>query len=444
MALSLVTAGTALPCNDLRPAVTVLSGFSPGATLAVARTLLADDPSLVVVRHDLSGVRAGQVHRIVRTGTGVLEDERVTLVHGCTSCTLREDVLPTLVRLARSLPDRDLVLVLPEAVDPRALAHAFGSFLVRGAPVSDALRVNSFVTVVDAERALADLRTTDDLIQREMHVADDDHRAVASVVARQIEYADTIVLYGRSPGDADATARLSVLLQQLAPWATHFDADEKMLAHRLRRTGRHRPDVPGVLARGLEGMAVVEPEPVPERGVVSAVFRARRPFHPRRLHRAFESVTTDVLRSRGHLWIASQPELAISWESAGGRVAMGPLGLWLAAMPDSQWDEASEQRRLAAAMEWDPYYGDRNTHLVFVGLDLDPVELDRRLCACLLTDTELAAGEDDWRTLSDPFAGVFASDNLDNADTLNDADTLNNSDTLNNADTAELEGTRLT
>src|SRR5687768_7314493 len=93
---------------DTRPAVTVLSGFWPAVTFAAARALLAADPSLMLIRHDLSGVRDGVVHRVVRTGTGILEDERVDLVHGCVSCTLREDVLPTLVRLARSHPGRDL------------------------------------------------------------------------------------------------------------------------------------------------------------------------------------------------------------------------------------------------------------------------------------------------------------------------------------------------
>ncbi len=407
MALPLGTATAAPVEADLRPALTVLSGFWPESTLGVARALLADDLSLIVIRHDLAGVRAGHVHRIVRTGTDVLEDTEVDLVHGCTSCTLREDVLPTLVRLARSHPHRDLVLVLPEAVEPDALAQACASVLVQGAPVSDALRIDSFVAVVDAERAMADLGTTDDLIRREMHAGEDDHRAVASVVARQIEYADTIVLYGQSPDGAEATARLSVLLQRLAPWATQFAHDDPGLAYRLRRTGRQRAAVAGVLTRGLEGMAVAEADVAPELDVVSTVFRARRPFHPYRLHRAFASVTTGVLRSRGHLWIASQPELALSWESAGGRVVMGRLGEWLASAPEERWAEASEQRRLAAAMEWDPYYGDRNSYLVLVGLTLDPAGLTRRLTACLLTDDELAAGEEGWQALPDPFAGLF-------------------------------------
>jgi G3E family GTPase len=393
---------TSLPQPDFRPALTVLSGFSPEATFAVARLLSTHDPSLLVVRHDLSGVRAGQVHRIVRTGQDVLEDEQVDLVHRCTSCTLREDLLPSLDRLAANHPDRDLVLVLPEAVEPDALVRA---------GTSDAVRIDSFVTVVDAERAMADLGSTDDLTHRGMPAGDDDHRSVASVVVRQIEHADTIVLYGQCPDGADATNQLAVLLQRLAPWATVLRAAGPRpaagaadLAERLRHTGRHRPQVPGVLARGLEGLAVAEGEPSVADGVATAVFRARRPFHPHRLHRAFASVTAGVLRSRGHLWIASQPELVLSWESAGGRVTMGPLGRWLAALPERRWVHASEQRRLAAAMEWHPYYGDRNTHLVFVGLDLDPHALRKRLSACLLTDDELATGSAGWRQLTDPFA----------------------------------------
>src|SRR5258705_114003 len=276
MALPLVITTTANPTHigiDPRPALTVLSGFSPSATFTVARMLLADDPSLLLVRHDLAGVRAGQVHRIIRTGTDVLEDEQVDLVDGCTSCTMREDVLPCLVRLAHQYPDRDLVLVLPEAVEPQTFARACASYLVQGAPMSDAVRVDSFVTVVDAEQALADLDTADDLIGREMHAADDDHRTVAGVVARQIEYADTIVLCGQSPDGKTATAQLSVLLHRLAPWATHFVDDEQPLAHRLRHSGRHRPDVPRVLARGLGGMSVIATEPVAEHRVVSAVVR---------------------------------------------------------------------------------------------------------------------------------------------------------------------------
>ncbi|WP_246277891.1 CobW family GTP-binding protein [Phytohabitans rumicis] len=391
-----------------QPAVTVLSGFWPDITFAAARALLAADPSLLLVRHDLAGVRDGVVHRVVRTGSGVLEDERVDLVHGCVSCTLREDVLPTLVRLARAHPDRDLLLVLPEAVEPQSLAAACAYCLVDGAPVTAAVRFDSYVTVVDAARVLDGLSCSEELAHRGLHAADDDRRAVADVIARQIEYADTVVRWGQSTEDDQC---LAVLLDRMAPWAAHLAVggsivDGTDLAERLRHTGRHRPDTPAVLARGIEGYAVGVHEPAADSGVVSAVFRARRPFHAVRLHRALGRITAGVLRSRGHLWLATEPETVVAWESSGAGLSVGTLGPWLAALPDARWDEASDLRKLAAAMEWDPYYGDRHSHLVFIGLDLEAAELHRLLSACLLTDAELSAGEEHWRQWANPFDGV--------------------------------------
>lgn len=395
-----------------RPSLTVLSGFWPAATFAVARTLLAADESLLLVRHDLTGIRGGVIRRVVRTGTGIVEDEQVALAHGCASCTLREDVLPTLARLARDNPGHDLVLMLPEVVEPEAVAAACAHHLVDGAPLTDLIRVDSYVTVLDAEHLLDGLASTDDLAALGIQAAEDDHRALADVVARQIEYADTLLLWGRSRDGEFDTGRIAVLLQRMAPWATHFRVDGDLvdadaLTRQLRHTHRHRPETPGVLARGLEGFALGMHEPEADCGVVSAVFRARRPFHPQRLHDVLEDVNAEMIRSRGHLWLASQPDAVIAWEFAGGGLALGSLGHWLASLPEDGWEHVCDQRRLAAALEWDPYYGDRHQHLVFIGLDADPVALHRTLTGCLLTDAELADGEETWRTYHDPFAGCF-------------------------------------
>lgn len=421
----LAPADTGVPASDARPSLTVLSGFWPSATYAVARSLLAADPSLLLVRHDLAGLGAGTVHRIVRDSEGILEDERVTLAHGCVSCTLREDVLPTLARLARAHPHRDLVLMLPEVVEPEAVAAVCAHCLVDGAPITDLLHVDSYVTVVDAEHLLDGLASTDELKTLGIHAADNDNRGLADVIVRQIEYVDTLVLWGQSREGAYETSRLSVLLERMAPWATQVrvdgdQIDAAALTRQLRGTHRHRTETPGVLTRGLEGYHLGLHDPHPDCGVVSAVFRARRPFHPRRLHDALEEVNAEVIRSRGHLWLASQPDAVIAWDFAGGGLGLGSLGRWLAALPDPYWDEASDHRRLAAAIDWDPYYGDRNQHLVFIGLDLDPAGLHRTLTGCLLTDAELADGEDAWRGYDDPFTGCFPLADLDPTDT--DAD----------------------
>ncbi|MFC6015185.1 CobW family GTP-binding protein [Plantactinospora solaniradicis] len=406
--------------TDGRASVTVLSGFWPSATFALARALLADDPSLLLVRHELVDLRAGVVRRVVRTGTGIVEDEMVGLVHGCLSCTLREDVLPTLARLARTHPGQDLVLVLPETVEPEAVAEACAHALVDGAPITDRVHFDSYVTVVDAEHLLDGLASTEELAGLGIQAAEDDHRALADVLVRQIEYADTLVVWGEGrDGDHDSS-QLSVLLHRLAPWATQLPVDDPYvdagaLARHLRHTDRHRPETPGVLARGIEGYLLGVHEPLPESGVVSAVFRSRRPFHPGRLHGLLEAVNAPVLRSRGVLWLASQPDTAVGWEFAGGGLTLNSLGRWLVDVPDEGWEEASDQRRLAAALNWDPYYGDRENYLVFIGFDLDPVDLHRTLAGCLLTDAELADGEAGWRHYPDPFAGCFPVTEADSA-----------------------------
>ncbi|MEV4481666.1 CobW family GTP-binding protein [Micromonospora coxensis] len=415
---------------DTRPSLTVLSGFWPAATFAVARALLAADTSLLLVRHDLTGIRDGVVRRVVRTGTGIVQDDQVTLRHGCVSCTLREDVLPTLVRLTRSHPGQDLVLMLPEVVEPEAVAAACTHCLVDGAPITDLIRVDSYVTVLDAEHLLDGLASTDDLTTLGIQAADDDHRALADVVVRQIEYADTLVLWGQSRDGEFDTARMAVLLQRMAPWATHLRVDGDLvdagtLTRQLRHTHRHRPETPGVLARGLQGYTLGAHEPEPDCGVVSAVFRARRPFHPQRLHDVLEDVNAEVIRSRGHFWLASQPDTVVAWEFAGGGLAMGSLGHWLVGLPEDRWSHVCDERRLAAALDWDPYYGDRHQHLVFIGLDIDPVELHRTLTGCLLTDAELADGEETWRTYPDPFTDCFplGAEELTDTDTDTDTDT---------------------
>ncbi|MFD6680041.1 CobW family GTP-binding protein [Micromonospora parva] len=413
--------------TDTRPSLTVLSGFWPAATFAVARALLAADDSLLLVRHDLTGIRDGAVRRVVRSSTGIIEDERVGLKHGCVSCTLREDVLPTLVRLARSQPGRDLVLMLPEVVEPEAVAAACAHCLVDGAPITELIRVDSYVTVLDAEHLLDGLASTDDLTALGIQAADDDDRALADVVVRQIEYADTLVLWGQSREGAFDTSRLSVLLRRMAPWAVHIRVDgdrvdASTLTRQLRHTHRHRPETPGLLARGLQGYTLGAHEPESDCGVVSAVFRARRPFHPQRLHDVLEDVNAEMIRSRGHLWLASQPDTVVAWEFAGGGLSMGSLGHWLVSLPEERWEHVEDQRRLAAALEWDPYYGDRHQHLVFIGLDVDPVELHRTLARCLLTDAELADGEETWRAYHDPFAGCFPLGVEELADTDTDTE----------------------
>lgn len=400
--------------TDLRSAVTLIAGLHPLATRDIADQLLRADPSALVISHELTEMLlTGAVYREVRDASGILEDSRFEPDHPCLSCTLRDDLLPTLVRLSETYPGRHLLVALPAAVEPEAVANVCQWCLVDGKPVTDSVRLDSVVTVCDAASIRLSMESSDDLRDRGLNAADNDHRALADVACRQIEFADTVVLWtARDDIDFD-DARTSVLLQRLNPWAVHlhtFRLSAAALGEALLGTRRYNAATPDVLGRGLEGYGVGINEPAPDCGVNSTVFRTRRPFHPQRLHEILDSLVGESVRGRGNFWLASQPDIAVAWESAGGGLSMGSLGNWLVSTADDDWDQFSDQRRVYASLNWEEVWGDRDNQLAFVGVGMDVEKVHRLLSYALLTDEEVRAGREFWCQLSDPFADCFATD----------------------------------
>ena len=52
---------------------------------------------------------------------------------------------------------------------------------------------------------------------------------------------------------------------------------------------------------------------------------------------------------------------------------------------------------------WHPQWGDRIQELVFIGIDMDEVQIYDSLQQCLLTDAEMRLGPAQWRNFADPF-----------------------------------------
>ncbi|GAA3918784.1 cobalamin biosynthesis protein CobW [Amorphoplanes auranticolor] len=357
----------------------MVCGFWPHATAEAAQTLLDRDPTLRLLHYETS--RPGVLSR-----------------HGSGEIPAAEDPAAVLLAdLATVAPGGDAsgrLVIVPESLEPDQIRTAWQAQRHPGT-----LQV---ITVVPADLALDGLTDETDLCAVGLHHGPADGRSIGDLVARQLEQADTALLAGQPEGDAWEAEQLRVLLQRIAPWSQHQSLDDV----RLPSTGRLEPVAP--LTRGLRGHAVGVHEPVAEHGVTACVFHARRPFHPERLHDALDEITGQVVRSRGHFWLAARPDLVLSWESAGG-LSVGPVSGWLADVPGEHWAGAGAERCLAAAVDWDPYYGDRHQHLAFIGVDLDPVRLHRTLASCLLTDHELCRGEEAWRSLPDPFSRTYPS-----------------------------------
>jgi G3E family GTPase len=345
----------------------------------LARHDIADEvwralPGTVLVRHDLRDLDQGVVRRWVDGELTVLE-----LAHGCVSCTLRLDLLPLLEGLGGRV-----VVHLDPALEPEAVCFALRQVDVR---------VEAVITVVDRATWLADATGHDTLHDRGLGAADGDDRTVAQVVVGQAEFADAIVL----TGDGNDPV-LDAVLDRLSPLAPRRHRDTLDVPELLAA-------IPGEARRGRfdDGFGTLlhgQPPLEPAHGAAVVHFTDRRPFHPARLHEAVDVLLDGVVRTRGRVWVASQPDVALWLESAGGGLNVGRLGPWLAAVDD--WSDVPAERRAAASAVWDPRYGDRSQELVVITTSASADAITSALRAALLTDEELAkAGELEF---ADPFA----------------------------------------
>ncbi|OLT11490.1 cobalamin biosynthesis protein CobW [Pseudonocardia sp. CNS-139] len=392
-----------------RPELLVVTGLHAPGVEAVIGRIRALDPDAAVLHHDLREIGDGRVWRRLRRGDRD-ETELVRLVHGCLSCTLREDLLPQLVALAGPGGPRRIVLHLDPALEPEQVCWSLLHVLIDGAPVTDLLDLRGVVTALDTGTWLDDATGDEAPDERGLAELPDDERTLAQIAVGQAEFADLLVHTGTA--EPWVLARTEAVLDRLAPAAQRLklaELDARVLLRDLSTAARRgRPDdVHGPLLRGL-------PSLTPEHGVHLLLFCARRPFHPERLHTALDVLLDGVVRTRGRIWLATRPEAVLWLESAGGGLRVGHAGDWLAVADAATWDAAPAERRAVAAMGWHARYGDRAQDLVVLAHDADTDVIANALAGALLTDDELAAGEHTWRTLPDPF-GWWHTDPCDDA-----------------------------
>lgn len=405
-----------------RVPLVLVSGVAEAPARCLADRLVGRSPSTALVHHDLRPADEGFLHRYVRLGDHDSLDA-VPLDHDCVSCTLREDLLPLLRRLAREPSVERIVLRLDEALEPEQVCEELHRVLLDGSPVVEDVRIEAVATAIDHATWLADATGDEALSERGLHAGPDDDRTLAQVAVAQAEFADVLVCAGR-PADAWSAARTNAILERVAPSAPVLDLAVTDLdtllatvpAHARRGTG---DDPHGSLLRG-------QPPLHSDCGMTVTVFSARRPFHPERLHEAVDVLLDGVLRARGRVWIASQPDIALWLESAGGGLGVGHLGPWLDSPEGPDWNDVSAERRTLASLRWDPLFGDRDQEIVVISHEADPQTVEATLRAALLTDAELAAGREEWARYPDPF-GTWHEEPCDETELeLSDTDSVYN------------------
>ncbi|MXN74375.1 GTP-binding protein [Burkholderia sp. 4701] len=409
--------------------VTVLSGFLGAGKTTLLNHILANRAGLkvAVIVNDLAAVNIDA--SLVRDAQALshVEERLVEMSNGCICCTLRDDLLVEIRKLAADGRFDAILIESTGIAEPMPIAETFTFVDEEGTSLGALARLDTLVTVVDAFNFLRDYGSDDALAARGIAASEDDDRTLVELLIEQIEFCDVLVINKADLVDANDLARLQRILARLNPRAHQIVSTFGNVPLRdVLNTGRFDFDeaanAPGWLA-SLEhahdhdhdhdhdhGHDHAHPHvhgEADEFGIGNFVYRARRPFHPARLWELLHQEWPGVLRSKGFFWLATRNDIAGSLSQAGGVCRHGPAGSWWAAQDRAEWPDDDELLAEIRA-EWqgdldDRSVGDRRQELVLIGIGLDTDAWRAKLDACLLSDAEFARGAAGWAAFDDPF-----------------------------------------
>ena len=391
--------------------VTVLSGFLGAGKTTLLNHVLANRQGLrvAVIVNDMSEVNidASLVAQSAENAGAALhrsEERLVEMSNGCICCTLRDDLLLEVRRLAEAGRFDYLLIESTGIGEPLPVAATFDFTDENGQSLNDVARIDTMVTVVDGLNLLKDFGGRDLLAQRGEVAAPEDNRSLASLLTEQIEFANVVVLNKLdliSPAQRD---QVQALIKALNPAAEVVETTHGQVPlDRILGTGlfdiEAASEQPG-WARALEGEHQPETEAY---GIESFVLSSREPLHPQRFADFMQAPMTGLLRAKGYVWLASRPDWVLAYSRAGQVATHEAMGRWWAAVPRERWPAAGTPERAGIDANWCEPHGDRLNEVVFIGQGLERAAIEQAWKAAHLSFTETRKGRAHWAGLPDPF-----------------------------------------
>ncbi|MEC0236584.1 GTP-binding protein [Paenibacillus kribbensis] len=383
--------------------VTVLSGYLGAGKTTILNHVLnnRNGMKVAVIVNDMSEVNIDAELVKKEGGLSRTEEKLVELSNGCICCTLREDLLLEVKKLAEQ-GEFDYILIESTGIsEPVPIAQTFTyADEATGIDLPSLAKLDCMVTVVDANRFWHDFESGETLLDRRQATGEDDLRDVSDLLIDQIETCDVLILNKCDLVQPAELDKLEGVLRKLQPEAKIIRTTKGQVAPSdILNTGLFDFDKASQSAGWIRELELDSHTPeTDEYGIHSFVYRRRRPFHPARLAEFMSYWPQEVVRAKGLVWIATPQDWAASISQAGPSIQFGPAGSWLAAL-----SEEERQEIVAADLEaldnWDEQWGDRMNEIVMIGIGMEQSDLEEELDQCLLNDTEMNM---DWSDFENP------------------------------------------
>ena len=387
--------------------VTVLSGFLGAGKTTVLSHILNNRQGkrVAVIVNDMTDINIDAAMVKNEVSLSHSEEKLVEMSNGCICCTLREDLLLEVNKLAKDNKFDYLVIESTGISEPLPVAETFTFADEDGVSLSDVAKLDTMVTVVDAVNFLKDYEEAKYLKESGESLGEDDERSVADLLVDQIEFADVLLVSKTDLVETKDTEKLNAILRSLNTDAEIIPISQGQVdIENVLNTGlfdfEKAQQAPGWL-KEMRGKHIPETE---EYGISSFSYVARRPFYPEKFYKFLHNTKQfgKLIRSKGYFWLGSRLEYAGQWSQAGGIARYGFAGLFWRSVPKKDWPKDEES--LATIKEnWVEPFGDMRQELVFIGQGLDKTAMIDALDDCLVSEDDLLKGEEFWTTMNDPF-----------------------------------------